>query len=235
MIITAEEIAEMRQVLEDMEETRRSPTAFMVLTVDEKEIYTTYEITDSREPVWRETFEMEICDVSMVVVRVFDVKSMARYGWGREQDSVIPTDSPEGEKEEEEEEVDGSGSGLVGYTSLMPSSMLWDMEMEKSNDGAQSTALITGTSAPKETTGLARSFPLQRNGKLVKGMTVELRISTDLDGPIPLPVIPAHHVGLKKVQEKRKVAFIKYKGKKIGHRHERLTETYNLADPEVAN
>ncbi|KAF8961867.1 hypothetical protein BDZ97DRAFT_1177690 [Flammula alnicola] len=53
---------------------RRAPSSFAVITIDEHEMYTTFEEPDTNEPDWEESFDMEVSDLSTVVVRVFDRK-----------------------------------------------------------------------------------------------------------------------------------------------------------------
>lgn len=56
----------------------RSPSAFAVITVDDREMYTTFEIDDAHDPNWEESFDMKVDDLSIVVIRVFDMKCIDR-------------------------------------------------------------------------------------------------------------------------------------------------------------
>jgi len=56
----------------------RSPSAFAVITVDDREMYTTFEIDNAHDPDWEESFDMKVDDLSVVVIRVFDMKCIDR-------------------------------------------------------------------------------------------------------------------------------------------------------------
>ena len=58
----------------------RSPSAFAIVTIDEREMYTTYDDSNTTDPVWEESFDVEIDDQSTAVIRVFDSKCIDR-GW----------------------------------------------------------------------------------------------------------------------------------------------------------
>ncbi|PPQ95077.1 hypothetical protein CVT25_002600 [Psilocybe cyanescens] len=58
----------------------RAPSAFAVITIDEREMYTTYEAHNTTDPEWEESFDVEVDDLSTVVIRVFDRKCIDR-GW----------------------------------------------------------------------------------------------------------------------------------------------------------
>ncbi|PPQ96480.1 hypothetical protein CVT26_010474 [Gymnopilus dilepis] len=58
----------------------RSPSAFAIATIDEREMYTTYDESNTTDPVWEESFDVEIDDQSTAVIRVFDSKCIDR-GW----------------------------------------------------------------------------------------------------------------------------------------------------------
>jgi len=68
-------------VLEEEDVARaRSPSAFAVITVDDREMYSTFEIDNAHDPDWEESFDMKVDDLSSVVIRVFDMKCINR-GW----------------------------------------------------------------------------------------------------------------------------------------------------------
>jgi len=73
-----------QQRIDIMEEeeikARRAPTAFAIITIDEREQYTTFEIDDTTEPNWDESFDIKVGDMSTVVIRVFDRKCIDQ-GW----------------------------------------------------------------------------------------------------------------------------------------------------------
>ncbi|KAF8799680.1 hypothetical protein BYT27DRAFT_7201093 [Phlegmacium glaucopus] len=56
----------------------RAPSSFAVVTIDEREMYTTFEQEDTTDPDWRESFDVDIGDLSTVVIRVFDRKCIDR-------------------------------------------------------------------------------------------------------------------------------------------------------------
>lgn len=56
----------------------RAPSPFVVVTINEEETYTTFEEHDKHNPDWEEVFDVEINDLSTVVIRVFDRKCIDR-------------------------------------------------------------------------------------------------------------------------------------------------------------
>jgi C2 domain len=173
----------------------KAPSPFAVLTIDEKDVYTTFDLRDAMNPGWKETFDVEISETSTIVVRIFDLKCMGTECLGAD------------------------GHGLIGYTTILPSAMLWEMGKDDSNS--------TGT-APREGARVQiKSFPLIRDGKIIPGTTFEASISTDTSGPIPL-AIPPQYIGLERTTEERKVAMFHWRGRRRGYKETTLTETYNL-------
>jgi len=75
---------EIIEKLEEEEEERvkaiRAPSAFAVITVDEREAYTTFEHEETSDPDWEESFDIKVRDLSTVVIRVFDRKCIDQ-GW----------------------------------------------------------------------------------------------------------------------------------------------------------
>jgi len=85
--------------LKDMPEGRvnaiRAPSSFAVITIDEREMYTTFEQENTTHPHWNETFDVDIEDLSTVVIRVFDRKC-----------------------------IDLNWTAFIGFTTLLPFSLL---------------------------------------------------------------------------------------------------------------
>lgn len=83
------------QLSEEIVEATRAPSPFAVITIDERDIYVTYDQQDTHNPDWAESFDVEVGDLSTVVVRIFDLKCM-----------------------------DAGRPSLIGYTTLLPFSVL---------------------------------------------------------------------------------------------------------------
>ncbi|KAF8152964.1 hypothetical protein B0H34DRAFT_677195 [Crassisporium funariophilum] len=56
----------------------RAPSPFAVITIDEREMYTTFEQYDTTDPDWDESFDVTLGDLSTVVIRIFDRKCIDR-------------------------------------------------------------------------------------------------------------------------------------------------------------
>ncbi|CAA7262100.1 unnamed protein product [Cyclocybe aegerita] len=68
------------ELLEDDVKKARAPSPFAVVTIDEREMYTTFEWEDTHDPEWDESFDVKVRDLSTVVIRVFDRKCIDQ-GW----------------------------------------------------------------------------------------------------------------------------------------------------------
>ncbi|KAH6904943.1 hypothetical protein BKA70DRAFT_1294448 [Coprinopsis sp. MPI-PUGE-AT-0042] len=187
-------------------EKLKAPSPFAVLTIDEKDVYTTFDLRDTRNPGWKETFDVQISETSTIVVRIFDLKCMGTECLGAD------------------------GHGLIGYTTILPSAMRWEVGKENSDIlSAQTDSQDSVRDGPQLRPAIQiKSFPLVRDSKVIPGTTFEASISTDTSGPIPPPDIPAQYVGLERTTEERTVAMVKWRGRRRGFKETTLTETYNL-------
>lgn len=190
-LLSDEELLERGWKREEIEKIK-APSPFAVLTIDEKDVYTTFDLRETKNPEWKETFDVHISETSTIVVRVFDLKCMGTECLGAD------------------------GHALIGYTTILPSAMLWEAVKDESELPTPPDALHI------------KSFPLVRDGKVIPGTTLETSVSTDTSGPIPLPTIPSQYLGLERTTEERKVAMVKWRGKRRGYKETTLTETYNL-------
>lgn len=183
----------------------KAPSPFVVLTIDERDVYTTYDLRETKNPDWRESFDVELSETSTIVVRVFDLKCTGTQCLGAD------------------------GHGLLGYTTILPSAMLWEALESQGPIQTDDTGSNSGAQAsPRPPLGGVKSFPLLLDGKPIPGTTFEASISLDTSGPIPLPAIPTQYIGLERTTEERKVAIVKWRGKRRGFKETTLTETYNL-------
>lgn len=58
----------------------RAPSPFAVLTIDEQDIYVTYDQENVTDPDWEESFDVKVGDLSTVVIQIFDLKCLDN-GW----------------------------------------------------------------------------------------------------------------------------------------------------------
>ncbi|KAF5313376.1 hypothetical protein D9611_008627 [Ephemerocybe angulata] len=254
--LTEDQIADLiesGQMTENTIKAIRAPSPFAVLTVDGKDLYTTYDLIETTSPEWRETFDTGVSDTSTIVVRVFDLKCMDR-GWPSliGYTTILPFSmlppgpaavvlapptipraqitAPEGDDTgeevaptDEEGAVEGDSEGAKGA-------------MKEGIDQIQETSSIGGgvTEASADWFGagsstVVRLFPLVRDREVVPGMSVEFSISSDTSRPPPISNIPGQYLGIKKVNQKRNVSLVKWRGKTVrGHRKVVLTETHQL-------
>jgi len=90
--------------------TIRAPSPFAVITIDEREMYTTFEEENTTDPGWNESFDVEIEDLSTVVIRVFDRKCIDQ-GW----------------------------PAFIGFTTILPFSLLPPPKEEDVDDSSHSS------------------------------------------------------------------------------------------------
>jgi len=171
-----------------MVEATKAPSPFAVITIDERDIYVTYDQQDTHNPDWEESFDVEVGDLSTVVVRIFDLKCM-----------------------------DAGRPSLIGYTTLLPFSVLPPPSVEAVGPVTQADA------APA-----VHVFQLVRDGVTLQESTVSITLSMDTDGPLPPPKLPPRFKGLKGTRHDRRVGIIKFRGKRIGSKKTTTTETYWL-------
>lgn len=99
----------LKGIPEDKINEIRAPSPFAVVTIDEREMYTTFEEENNTDPSWNESFDVEIEDLSTVVIRVFDRKCI---------DFGLPA--------------------FIGFTTILPFSLLPPPKNEDANSSPDS-------------------------------------------------------------------------------------------------
>lgn len=173
---------------------RRGPTAFAVITIDEREQYTTFEIGNTTEPNWDESFDIKVGDMSTVVIRVFDRKC-----------------------------IDQGRPAFIGFTTILPFSILPPPKKgdQPANDDPET---------PADGSKVDLDIPLVLEGITVPDMTVSISLSTDTRFQPTLPYVPPLMTGPHRVDEQRRVTFIKWGNKRYGGKKETNTHVYNFND-----
>ena len=161
-----------------------------VITINKQDIYVTYNQQDAHNPDWEESFDMEVGDLSTVViiVHIFDLKCM-----------------------------DAGRPSLIGYTTLLPFSVLPPPSMEAM------VPVMQVDVAPA-----VHVFQLVRDGVTLHKSTVSITLSMDMEGLVPPPKLLPWFKGLQGTRHDRRVGIIKFHGKWIGSKKTTTTETYWL-------
>lgn len=88
----------------------RAPSPFVIVTINEEEMYTTFQERNTHDPEWEEVFDAEISDLATVVVRVFDRKC-----------------------------IDNNWPAFIGYTTIHPFTAMPYPGVNTSEDDASTT------------------------------------------------------------------------------------------------
>lgn len=77
-----------------------------------------------------------------------------------------------------------------------------------------------------------QSIPLFRDRSVIPGVTLQFSVSSDVQSPLPPPnIVGLSSFGLQHVNQRRKVAVFKWRGKtKYGKQETVVTETYNMPE-----
>jgi hypothetical protein len=221
----------------------RAPTSFAVVTVDEREMYTTFEMHDEHDPQWDESFDMRVDDSSTVVVRVFDRKCIDN-GWPAFVGFAVvhpftvlphPTLPPPRVEDEAQEDEDAPTEPSAGDAhqggSSGGSSIDESHAAGPEHRGVEDDRLLGVASKPSR---IPRSvdleLPLVRDGITVPGMTVSIRLSTEIRGKPVLPPPPPYIGDVEQTRVERRVALVKFRNKKMGRKKETTTRVYQMAD-----
>jgi len=103
----------LKKIPQDKINEIRAPSPFAVITIDECEMYTTFEEESTTDPGWSESFDVDIDDLSTVVIRVFDRKCIDQ-GW----------------------------PAFIGFTTILPFSLLPPPNEEEVNTSSDSSINI---------------------------------------------------------------------------------------------
>ncbi|KAH9474441.1 E3 ubiquitin-protein ligase pub1 [Psilocybe cubensis] len=136
----------------------RAPSAFAVITIDERDVYTTFEAPDNNCPVWNESFDIEVTDLSTIVVRVFDRKCID-MGW----------------------------PSFIGYTTIHPFTVFphasHSSAADVSNENENETIMSSLPSGKVD----VDSIPLVLDDYTMHNMTISISISPSTEEPVNLP------------------------------------------------
>jgi len=180
----------------------RSPSAFAVITVDDREMYSTFEIDNAHDPDWEESFDMKVDDLSIVVIRVFDMKCINK-GW----------------------------PSFIGFTTVHPFTALPHpnkAHLNKAHPNSASAEEISATESGLSQVDLD-AIPLVREDTTVPDMSVSISISTDTKLPPSLPTVPLLS-GPQETRVQRRVTLVKFGNKKVGRKKETTTTVYQMAE-----
>ncbi|KDR76997.1 hypothetical protein GALMADRAFT_424162 [Galerina marginata CBS 339.88] len=193
------------EVIEDMKEEDvrkiRAPSSFAVITIDERHTYTTFEEHDTTHPVWDESFDVKVDDLSTVVIRVFDRKCIDR-GW----------------------------SSFIGYTTVHPFTAFphprnphtqTPAEREGPEEEEEDATALTQVDL--------EDIPLVRDGVTLPEMTVSISLSSDTEVPPSLPVAPPVLYGPEETRVERRVTLVKFGNRKMGRKKETVTHVYQMS------
>ncbi|KAF9531078.1 hypothetical protein CPB83DRAFT_849293 [Crepidotus variabilis] len=188
------------QLGEENIQRRRAPTAFVVVTIAEREQYTTYEHEHEKNPRWNEGFDVKLTDTSTIVIRVFDRKC-----------------------------IDAEWPSLIGFTTILPFSLLPPpVEGEPTPDltpRQEPKDLETAI----DSSSIEVDVPLIREGRTVPEMTIKISLSTDTSLPPTLPYVPPTLVGPQAVHTQTRVGLFKWGNKTVyGRKKETHTTVYQL-------
>ena len=130
----------LKNIPEDKINAIRAPSPFAVITIDEREMYTTFEEENSTDPGWNESFDVEIDDLSTVVIRVFDRKCIDQ-GW----------------------------PAFIGFTAILPFSLLPPPDEEDVNTSSHSSKNIDDIPLAREgvtVSGMSVSISLSTDTRI---------------------------------------------------------------------
>lgn len=182
-------------------ENARAPSAFAVITIDERQVYTTYEALNSSNPVWEESFDIEVNDFSTIVVRVFDRKC-----------------------------IDRDWPSFIGYTTIHPFTVFPHADYCPPTVGVdeETTLLPSSSSSSKVDTD---SIPLVLDGYTMHDMTIGILMSSETEAPInlpgPVPYTPRTQ-DIRKTTAERRVNLVKFGNRKRGSKKETVTHVYEM-------
>jgi hypothetical protein len=157
------------------------------------QLHATYDVKESNNPTWEEAFDLEVDDVSPIVIRVFQLRSRkipTLVGYT----SFLPLDLL---SQKEVGKIAGLSTSTGGLLTYPPPT-------RSSNSGAPqvtSTSTVTnkygfsegptpGTDAPADG---QHARILWRDGEIVEGGAIFVSLSEDVSEPIP-PAIPPQSV-----------------------------------------
>ncbi|TDL27133.1 hypothetical protein BD410DRAFT_895025 [Rickenella mellea] len=180
----------------------RKPSPFAAITLDDRDVFVTYEQDHANDPDWGESFDLEVTDLSTVVIRVYDLKCIDR-GW----------------------------PALIGYTVLLPFSILPpgdESPLLPTTGGEAGSADGSGIETPQVIMEETATFPLTRKGQIVPDHNLTISLSTNTATPLPEPKLPQKYRGLQRTVRETKINYLKICGMTFGSKERTTTEIYEL-------